>query len=92
MITIIMDQLVHQALIMIDTDSNDDENEKNDENDENRRESILSSEDQDEKRLWLKKKMIRIQISNTDPLMEAIMNKVSKAFAASEIIGSGNQF
>ena len=30
MITIIMDQLVHQALMMIDTDSNDDENEKND--------------------------------------------------------------
>jgi hypothetical protein len=50
MITIIMDQLVHQALIIIDTDSNDDENEKNDENDENRR-GILSSEDQDEKRL-----------------------------------------
>ena len=37
MITIIMDQLVHQALMMIDTDSNDDENEKNDQNDENRR-------------------------------------------------------
>jgi hypothetical protein len=36
--------------------------------------------------------MIRIQISNTDSLMEAMMNKVSKAFAASEIIGSGSQF
>lgn len=44
-----MDQLVHQALMMIDTDSNDDENEKNDENDENRREGILSSNDQDER-------------------------------------------
>jgi hypothetical protein len=31
-------------------------------------------------------------ISNTDSLMEAMINKVCKAFAASEIIGSGSQF
>jgi len=29
---------------------------------------------------------------NTDSLMEAMMNKVSKVFTASEIIGSGSQF
>ena len=37
-------------------------------------------------------KMILIQISNTDSLMEAMMNKVSKVFTPSEIIGSGSQF
>jgi hypothetical protein len=37
-------------------------------------------------------KMIRIQISNTDSLMEAMMNKVSNVFTASEIIGSGSHF
>jgi hypothetical protein len=36
--------------------------------------------------------MILIQISNTDSLMEAMMNKVSKVFTPSEIIGSGSQF
>jgi|GEM_PF-2098604 len=29
---------------------------------------------------------------NTDSLMEAMMNKVSKVYTASEIIGSGSRF